>query len=59
MEIKAITGVLFCLDDPGVINKKNVGNYGKVYTYDGLLYEKGKECSTCIVPKPARSKHCS
>lgn len=57
--IKAIISLFCDIDDPGTINKKNVDNYGKVYTYDDVFYEKGRECSTCKVPKPARSKHCS
>ncbi len=28
------------------------------YAPDGIIYEAGKECSTCKVPKLARSKHC-
>lgn len=28
------------------------------FPYDNLLYFEAKKCSTCKIPKPARSKHC-
>ncbi|XP_052785908.1 palmitoyltransferase ZDHHC4-like isoform X1 [Mya arenaria] len=45
--------------DPGTITMKSVNKYMQVYQYDNVLYESGKKCSTCQLPKPARSKHCS
>ncbi|CAH8387040.1 unnamed protein product [Eruca vesicaria subsp. sativa] len=46
----------FC--DPGTVNAKNVSQYISVYPYDDIIYSE-KECPTCKIPKPARSKHCS
>ncbi|KAI9301599.1 DHHC palmitoyltransferase-domain-containing protein [Cunninghamella echinulata] len=46
-----------CKADPGTITEKNVNTYIDIFPYDGLLYTK-KDCWTCNIPKPARSKHC-
>ncbi|CAN6970116.1 hypothetical protein IGI04_033300 [Brassica rapa subsp. trilocularis] len=46
----------FC--DPGTVNAKNVSQYVSAYPYDDIIYSE-KECPTCKIPKPARSKHCS
>jgi len=49
-----------CTTDPGVINNKNhAKKVAKVYKYDGAMYTKDNECSTCKYVKPARSKHCT
>ncbi|KAJ6928859.1 protein S-acyltransferase 17 isoform X1 [Populus alba x Populus x berolinensis] len=53
--------VLFLLtsfSDPGTVKAGNVSEYLLAYPYDNIIYTE-KECSTCKIPKPARSKHCS
>ncbi|KAL4320038.1 hypothetical protein GQ457_18G007530 [Hibiscus cannabinus] len=57
----AIGILLFLLtsfSDPGTVTVDNISQYLSVYPYDNIIYTK-KECSTCKLPKPARSKHCS
>ncbi|XP_030956370.1 probable protein S-acyltransferase 17 isoform X2 [Quercus lobata] len=44
--------------DPGTVKAENVSQYISAYPYDNVIYSE-KECSTCKIPKPARSKHCS
>ncbi|CAA0842126.1 Probable protein S-acyltransferase 17 [Striga hermonthica] len=44
--------------DPGVVNSTNVSQYLSAYPYDNIIFSE-KECPTCKIPKPARSKHCS
>ncbi|CAO3642888.1 unnamed protein product [Cunninghamella blakesleeana] len=46
-----------CAADPGKVNEKNVNAYIDQFPYDGLLYIE-KDCWTCNIQKPARSKHC-
>ena len=47
-----------CSTRPGVITKNTIEKLQDLYPVDGLLYTV-KECTTCHLPKPARSKHCS
>ncbi|KAJ9180178.1 hypothetical protein P3X46_008455 [Hevea brasiliensis] len=57
----AVGVLLFLLtsfSDPGTVNVDNVSEYLSAYPYDNIIYAE-KECSTCKIPKPARSKHCS
>ncbi|XP_061456123.1 palmitoyltransferase ZDHHC4 [Rhineura floridana] len=50
--------ILCSRTNPGTITKSNQALFLHVYAYDGVMFEKGVECSTCKVRKPARSKHC-
>jgi len=50
--------VIASVVDPGIVNKDTLPRYEQNYPYDGMLYY-AKECRTCLVRRPARSKHCS
>ncbi|XP_059652585.1 probable protein S-acyltransferase 17 [Cornus florida] len=50
--------LLASFSDPGTVNSKNVSQYISAFPYDNIIYLE-KECPTCKIPKPARSKHCS
>ncbi|XWS64609.1 hypothetical protein CRYUN_Cryun05aG0017900 [Craigia yunnanensis] len=50
--------LLTSFSDPGTVKAENVSQYLSAYPYDNIIYTE-KECSTCKLPKPARSKHCS
>lgn len=63
MSLLAVGGgiLLFLLtsfSDPGTVNAVNVSHYLSAYPYDNIIFSE-KECPTCKIPKPARSKHCS
>ncbi|KAL7752711.1 hypothetical protein RI367_001713 [Sorochytrium milnesiophthora] len=45
--------------DPGRIHPGNVSECLKMFPFDNVLFQRGAVCSTCRIPKPARSKHCS
>ncbi|KAJ8620649.1 hypothetical protein MRB53_029178 [Persea americana] len=49
--------LLTSFSDPGTIKAENVSEYLSAYPYDNIIYTE-KECSTCKIPRPARSKHC-
>lgn len=59
--LAAGVGVLLFLltsfSDPGTVKAENVSEYISAYPYDNIIYTE-KECSTCKLPRPARSKHC-
>lgn len=50
--------VLTSFSDPGIVKAGNVSQYISAYPYDNIIYSE-KECPTCKIPKPARSKHCN
>ncbi|KAF9620130.1 hypothetical protein IFM89_010789 [Coptis chinensis] len=50
--------ILTSFSDPGTVKAENVTKYVCAYPYDNIIYTE-KECSTCKILKPARSKHCS
>ncbi|XP_006343518.1 probable protein S-acyltransferase 17 [Solanum tuberosum] len=50
--------LLTSFSDPGTVNAGNVSHYLSAYPYDNIIFSE-KECPTCKIPKPARSKHCS
>ena len=53
-----ITWVLANFTHPGKIDKSNLVCYSHQH-YDQLIFTDDVICSTCKIPKPARSKHCS
>jgi palmitoyltransferase ZDHHC4 len=46
------------LSDPGIVTPGNVQAHLARYPYDGRMYVEDTVCETCLLPKPARSKHC-
>nr|AQY17496.1 putative protein S-acyltransferase 17 [Liriodendron chinense] len=49
--------LLTSFSDPGTVKAENVTEYLSAYPYDNIIFTE-KECSTCKIPRPARSKHC-
>jgi palmitoyltransferase len=45
--------------DPGFITPLTHPQHMSLYPYDHINYHPSISCSTCNLPKPARSKHCS
>ena len=48
--------VAACYADPGVVTASSLHRYSRV-PFDDALYAP-KMCRTCMLPRPARSKHC-
>jgi len=49
---------LACRSDPGELTARNLRRAMDRYPVDYVIYVP-KECGTCKIPRPARSKHCS
>lgn len=47
-----------CTRDPGVITKETLPLHAQTYKHDEVIFLQGNKCSTCLLLKPARSKHC-
>ncbi|KAM5152985.1 palmitoyltransferase ZDHHC4 [Mantella aurantiaca] len=47
-----------CKSDPGTVTKNNEASSTRMYPYDGVMFHQGRKCQTCLLMKPARSKHC-
>jgi len=47
-----------CRSDPGVVTAENVDELCEIYEWDDQIFVLD-ECKTCLIPKPARSKHCA
>mmetsp|Transcript_42823 Transcript_42823/g.121020 ORF Transcript_42823/g.121020 Transcript_42823/m.121020 type:complete len:385 (+) Transcript_42823:143-1297(+) len=46
-----------CSTDPGIVTEKNVEDLIEIWPWDEQIFTNGR-CTTCDIPKPARSKHC-
>ncbi|XP_018417217.1 PREDICTED: probable palmitoyltransferase ZDHHC4 isoform X1 [Nanorana parkeri] len=47
-----------CTSDPGTVTTDNEQCCTRMYQYDGVMFHQGRKCQTCLLMKPARSKHC-
>ncbi|KAJ8283989.1 hypothetical protein COCON_G00028390 [Conger conger] len=47
-----------CSRDPGTVTKEKHSAQVQVYPYDRSMFHPGVSCPTCLLVKPARSKHC-
>lgn len=56
--VSQLTFYLACTKSPGVINMESVHVFNH-QPCDGLMFQSRMFCTTCRVPKLARSKHCS
>ncbi|KAL7273688.1 palmitoyltransferase swf1 [Rhizina undulata] len=54
-----ITMFIAMKSDPGIITPENYERALEMYPYDRLNFHPGNVCRTCLLRKPARSKHCS
>mmetsp|Transcript_11717 Transcript_11717/g.33739 ORF Transcript_11717/g.33739 Transcript_11717/m.33739 type:complete len:383 (+) Transcript_11717:133-1281(+) len=46
-----------CSTDPGIVTPKNFEDLIEIWPWDEQIFSK-QQCTTCDIPKPARSKHC-
>lgn len=53
-----VTFILSVCVRPNALTESNAEFANSRYMHNNLIFFKGKECSTCHLPKPARSKHC-
>jgi DHHC palmitoyltransferase len=56
--ICVITFVLASFVNPGTITKENNKEYLALYPSDNFMFPAERECLSCGIEKPARSKHC-
>lgn len=54
-----ISMALATFSDPGYIDRHNVSWANSHFVNNGLIFFGFRDCSTCKLEKPARSKHCS
>jgi palmitoyltransferase ZDHHC4 len=47
-----------CANTSSTVTPTNITHCMSIYPYDHTLFYPGAICSTCKLPKPARSKHC-
>jgi hypothetical protein len=59
MVLNFITFWLCARTSPGIVTKENADRCCEIFPYDNSLYLPSIMCPTCMVQKPARSKHCS
>lgn len=58
LSLVAVSFVLTTYSDPGQLTQNNAREYVKRFPYNGLIFFP-RDCYSCHLPKPARSKHCS
>ena len=54
-----VSFMLCSTSNPGVVTRENAPQLVRMFPYDNQLYLPKVMCPTCVVEKPARSKHCS
>ncbi|XP_056152936.1 palmitoyltransferase ZDHHC4 isoform X1 [Lampris incognitus] len=58
LAVKSFLFYLCITTDPGSVTKQSVAGQLQVYPYDKRMFHPGISCPTCLLLKPARSKHC-
>ena len=59
VSLALVSFIVACCSSPTIVTASSSPALQAHFPYDGLLYESGRQCPTCDVVKPARSKHCS